>query len=660
MMFVDIDHLVFFNKGDWTDIFETLDDIRKDSFCKGSDPDESWVAPAAVQSGSDLSNVVRRGTFRCGAVRNSNFTTSSGQVLLRTTAGGEDGLEESTDGAIVDWWDALAERAANTLGSSIDIEWRLFDTSQAALEALANGQVDAGCGYYAPDGKFSVGNDNEPLARGAAFSAQWCSTFLQTGYLYAPVAGDGTGIGTFEELIASIEAADTADTATICVDAGPDAGLVASCQSTFDSYVQNGNVVCSGVGPSQAFAQVLSGGCVAAYSFGSPGDGAVADLLSRFPQPTIFAPVSFFRRNDLNQQLQESTKYAPSSEENIFDKAPDFRRPNNNPTSLQLAVTRAFDDLVASGMYADVFGDLVDRDPMSFCTGSRSWPAQIPKPGSDLAKLLGRRKFRCGFGTDSYFTTSQGQVLIDTRGGTVEGVFPEYWALLLNKVGSYYGIDLSVEWEEYDNAQEILDALNRGEIDSACAFFSPDGLFTNPDGGRVARGLAFSKLYCPVFAEKGYIYTTEQSPIGSFDALIDNINGAAADTRICAVRGGVSGMNCASTFAIFASAPVRCTVVDSEEVPTSLASGDCDVVFAGTLPADLVANNDSNVTIVRFDQHYSNTPVSLFRTLDAESIPSSFATDDSPSSSSGTCGSYGFSNWILSTFSLIFAAALMA
>lgn len=385
--------------GDWHTIFGSTgggvdgDDIHKDSFCTGGDPDDWAIAGGTINPGSDLEAVVQRGSFRCGVVQNADFRSSSGQVLIQSGSAATATEPPVVTGAIVDWFDIVAGYAGDALGTDIDIEWALYESSQATLDALKAGDIDSACGYWSPDGVWTDSVTGNEIARGAAFSTQWCPTFIQQGYIYTAAAATES-ILTFNELVGSIVSEilnDPNAVITICAPALPDAGLVTTCQNTLNDYAKttSKNVVCEGVGSSEtAFSMLSNGDCMAVYS-GHPGSDGDDSLYNKFPQPSVFPAVSFFRHKDLNNN------------------------DNNMPTSLQLAVTRAFDDLVAMGTNADIFGNLADRyEATSFCTGNGAWPVQNvdneSSSSSDLAKLLDRQVFRCGFTANSYFATSQG------------------------------------------------------------------------------------------------------------------------------------------------------------------------------------------------------------------------------------------------------------
>ena len=70
-----------------------------------------------------------------------------------------------------------------------------------------------------------------------------------------------------------------------------------------------------------------------------------------------------------------------------------------------------------------------------------------------------------------------------------------------------------------------------------------------PDGDVVARGLAFSKLFCIVFAQTDYIYTLQDSSISTFDELVNAVESGLV-SRICAEGspGGGTVMTCQNTF----------------------------------------------------------------------------------------------------------------
>lgn len=60
---------------------------------------------------------------------------------------------------------------------------------------------------------------------------------------------------------------------------------------------------------------------------------------------------------------------------------------------------------------------------------------------------------------------------------------------------------------------QILEDVRDNKIDSACAYFDPNGSFRDSDNEEVARGLAFSKMFCIVFAQPGDTGEPVYSPI---------------------------------------------------------------------------------------------------------------------------------------------------
>lgn len=563
--------------GDWNRIFGSLEGIRAGSYCTGSP--EQWT-PHLRQgdSTSDLERVIRSGVFRCGFPPNFYFATADGTVLIQSG-----NTTNSVSGAVAEWFDTLAAYVSELVSTPVAIEWQLMNTSQDLFTALYNGEVDAACGYMAPDGTWTdLAGDTR--ARAYSFSAMYCPTFLQTDHLYTR---NDSSIGDFDALIAAIEA--STEVSLICVTGTPGGGITSTCQNLFDQYAA-GDVECRGMNEA-SFAMTLAGECLATYA-GFPVENE--ELLSSFPIPVLYAPVTFFRQDDYSQPAASST--------------------NSESTSMEVAVTHAWNQLVTDSTYADILGRLSDTSPVSMCSGGTSWPISKVEAGSDLEALLGQGVFRCGYPRDLIYATSQGEVILDTTDpANVTGAIPDFFERLIQQTGTLYDRELTLAWELFNSSQQALVALQSGEIEANCAYWNPDGSFRARDGALVARGLAFSTLQCPVFAQDDYIYTPADGSLTSLGLLIQAVDSGEV-TKVCVSGspGGGSVASCSNMFAEYATQPVECVGLSTEAF-AGLETGDCDAVFSGFPPA--------GVAVHSFPRPTSYTPVTLFRNFDLSVAP---------------------------------------
>jgi len=90
-------------------------------------------------------------------------------------------------------------------------------------------------------------------------------------------------------------------------------------------------------------------------------------------------------------------------------------------TSLELALTKAFNKKVQDGTYASIFGGMVNISSTSFCTGNADdWetpPLETGENGkSDLTRVLDRGEFICGYPANMFYQQSLagGQIMLDT------------------------------------------------------------------------------------------------------------------------------------------------------------------------------------------------------------------------------------------------------
>lgn len=61
------------------------------------------------------------------------------------------------------------EAAGSAIQTTLSLKWKFFPNSVEALTGLLNGEVDAVCGYFAPDGTFPFPGTGELVSRALVF-----------------------------------------------------------------------------------------------------------------------------------------------------------------------------------------------------------------------------------------------------------------------------------------------------------------------------------------------------------------------------------------------------------------------------------------------------------------------------------------------------------
>lgn len=194
-----------------------------------------------------------------------------------------------------------------------------------------------------------------------SFSAQTCPTFDEQRYLYVPSSSNVT---TLEEFVANLE-----NYPTVCVNGIPGGGFETSCQNSFVAY--GGNFTCRGSGTGAApFDALAANECQAVWGGIPTADQAA--LLNKIPF-IIYSPVTYFRARD----LPPSDPFIPAR------------------TSLEIAITKAFEYLALEGVWFEILGGLFGITPASSCDGEfRYWPTPVVEAGSDLEVVIQRKAFR--------------------------------------------------------------------------------------------------------------------------------------------------------------------------------------------------------------------------------------------------------------------------
>jgi len=263
-------------------------------------------------------------------------------------------------------------------------------------------------------------------------------------------------------------------------------------------------------------------------------------------------------------------------------------------TSLEILFTQAFNRAVQNSDWNRIFGSSTGVRASSMCTGSAdTWltPESPAKPGSDLARVLERGAFRCGYIRNLDEGTMKSGETVDS----VTGAIPDFWSLLATYAGEAMNVTtpLTVEWMLYDSAQDVLDAVVSGSVDAACGQWAPDAVWDDGSGTALARGYAFSVMYCPVYFRSQFVFLkaddTSTQGVESFEDFIQYLDSTAASgAKICVWAAPGSGLErtCNDIFqSALSSATVECTGTASETF-TGLVNGDCIAASSPVQPPD--------------------------------------------------------------------------
>jgi len=196
---------------------------------------------------------------------------------------------------------------------------------------------------------------------------------MQTRYVYAPVDSD---ITTWDDVVSAINDGTVVD---VCATGGPNGGIEASCQNTMERYLtdeseaQQGRAVnCTG-NRQESFQNLEEGLCQLVWD-GVPEDVRTRDEYNLIPFPFPYGMVSFFRQTDF-----------------VEDETP----PVTDKTSLEVALTNSFEQLVTDGTWDALFAGIPGTEISGYCSGdSENWPLPDPELDTDLQAVLDSGKFR--------------------------------------------------------------------------------------------------------------------------------------------------------------------------------------------------------------------------------------------------------------------------
>ena len=269
-------------------------------------------------------------------------------------------------------------------------------------------------------------------------------------------------------------------------------------------------------------------------------------------------------------------------------------------TSLEVAFTRAFNELIQDGTWASIFGP-TEVEMASLCSGAPdNWPVPEVEAGSDLQRVLDTGEFWCGYPTGLAFASESTSLpFIDSMDpSNTTGYIVEFWDKVGEQIALMYdrGAPIAVRWNTtFDSSNDIFTSLANGEFDSACARFSPDGTWTDPSTStKHPRSLAFSNMLCASYLERSWIFvlpSTASSGIDSFEALALAIADGTV-TNVCTPTQPTSGTVTSCSLQINRFLSPTATSEDFECIGKSdtafadLDAGICDAVW-GSAATDL-------------------------------------------------------------------------
>lgn len=357
--------------GTWDRHFAGLIDLEAQPFCTGAS--NAWPTPVEEEEtdGSDLLRVLDKGVFTCGRVANVKHVSNDPAADTPLIETGN-ATTNAVTGLVAEFWDSVVAAASDAMGTQIQLEWQLFESSQATLDAVRDGTVDAACGGWVPDATYNLppSDDDEGIvvSRGYAFCMQTCPIYLRQTYIYTSTANS------WDDLLMAMENGDVTD---ICVTGGT--GREASCQHMLDllANLEQEDIKCTGYG-SDAYAQFAAGACQAVWR-GAPPQDDQAELLNEIVIPMIHAEVAFFRSQDLVIVDDDSAMTTTTTK-----------------TSLEVAVTHVYESLLDDGVWNELYGDMLGLEPTNYCKGQADhWPVtEEPTPDSDLSAVIDRGTFR--------------------------------------------------------------------------------------------------------------------------------------------------------------------------------------------------------------------------------------------------------------------------
>ena len=321
----------------------------------------------------------------------------------------------------------------------------------------------------------------------------------------------------------------------------------------------------------------------------------------------LYLMISFFRARDL-------AELAGNPADEAFPH-----------TSLELAFISANSQILGENKWVDYFGDSPDLVQGSACSGQGdgAWPWPEVETGTDLAAVVSRGAFRCGY-TPFIASTSDGITLINmTSEDGDTGRVPAYYSEIMSTMALHYNTSIKLEWVIIETSDGVFEALESNEVDAACGYWYPDGTVADSVGGRVARGLAFSMMPCTTLLKTDYVHvlTSSLSTRRTWDGLVQDINELREGDLpavICVPDEPTSGLlpGCTELFAQYTGGNAICQPMPEADGPDynavafqKLLDGECFGVYSGSLP-----EGTDDVSSVR--QPGLLPPVTFFRNND--------------------------------------------
>jgi len=271
--------------GTWVSYFGNNGLLNQD-FCPGSTSIWPWPSPIA---GTDLSNALQNGIFRCTYNGGQLVTAPTGAVIIDTT-----GYKSNArpTGLTVDWFDKLAATISAHYGVPFVINWNTsFTDSNSQEAAILSGAFDAGCGGFSVGAAYSTYG-----ARGSVFSVFFCPTYLQNPIVYMT---SSNSVSTWSAFINKVNSGWI-----VYAYGSPGGGSEQTCTALLKQYSTNSGVQC--YGNLTAFTQLANGNCNAVFS-GSAAPSSLAGSFASLSAPIVSAEGTLFRPADVNGNVLATT-----------------------------------------------------------------------------------------------------------------------------------------------------------------------------------------------------------------------------------------------------------------------------------------------------------------------------------------------------------------
>mmetsp|Transcript_19577 Transcript_19577/g.55059 ORF Transcript_19577/g.55059 Transcript_19577/m.55059 type:complete len:314 (-) Transcript_19577:3550-4491(-) len=278
-------------------------------------------------------------------------------------------------------------------------------------------------------------------------------------------------------------------------------------------------------------------------------------------------------------------------------------------TTMQMAFERAFNEVVSSGEYADIFGFSGDNDGTILtsdrCPGNAEyWPWPQATKGSDLLRLLARGRFDCGYNSGADFRTPFDRSLINTEGSFTRptGAVVTLFDRMAEKISIHYDTSFEIAWNtQYVSSDDVLYGVETGRFDAACGRYGVGATYTNKAGTTTPRAQSFSLFQCMSYISRIPVWSN-QDPAPSEQELLEDLEDGAT---VCtpSSSGGGTEQQCTSILSQFVSDPnFNCTGLGLDAWPQveDTEFGECTYVWGSYPPAGVNLEKQARTLITTY------------------------------------------------------------